>query len=246
MPGFYVSLRVCSGTPLEKPSKTHRRSGCIEPIETQSLAPTILRQIFENQWNIQDRRRIWMILSGWDIHTAMVLGRPAAIDDTLEPMLPVDAPVTTNRPAAPVLPRGADDVPTPLTRALWAYRIMKNLRQIQALEKEGSCPENFSHVDCLDQELRQLDQCIPPCFRRRNPDKSFDSFPECYWLPGARATLPQLLSFNLMALHRPYIFTRAESRSRALEACLDMLQAQREHFESISENQYKTCVYLGT
>lgn len=183
-----------------------------------------------------------MILSGWDIHTAVVLGRPAAIDDTLEPKLPIDAVLTTNRSTSPVLPRGVGDVPTPLTRALWAFQIIKNLRKIQALEKEGSCPEDFSHVDRLDQELRQLDQRIPPFFRRRNPDKSFDSIPDCYWISGARATLPQLLSFNLMALHRPYIFTRAESRARALEACLDMLQAQREHFESIDENQYKTCV----
>ncbi|KAF3076266.1 hypothetical protein CFAM422_001789 [Trichoderma lentiforme] len=203
--------------------------------------------VVENQWNIQDRRRLWMLLSGWDIHTAMVLGRPAAIDDNTEPILPVDVPITANRPLTPVLLRSTDDVPTPLTRAIWAYRIMKNLRHIQALEKEGSYPENYSHVDRLDQELRQLDQSIPPYFRRRNPDKSFDSIPECYWLSGARATLPQLLSFDLIALHRPYIFTRLESRSRALEACLDMLQAQREHFESIEENQYKTFfLFFGT
>ncbi|KAJ4854713.1 fungal specific transcription factor domain-containing protein [Trichoderma breve] len=203
--------------------------------------------VIENQWNIQDRRRLWMLLSGWDIHTAMVLGRPAAIDDNTEPILPVDVPITANRPVTPVMPRGADDVPTPLTRAIWAYRIMKNLRQIQALEKEGSYPEDYSHVDRLDQELRQLDQSIPPYFRRHNPDKGFDSIPECYWLSGARATVPQLLSFDMMALHRPYIFTRPESRSRALEACLDMLQAQREHFESIEENQYKTFfLFFGT
>lgn len=203
--------------------------------------------VFETQWNIQDRRRLWMLLDGWDIHTALVLGRPAAIDDNTEPILPVDVPITANRSVTPVMPRGADDIPTPLTRAIWAYRIMKNLRQIQALEKEGSCPESFLRVDSLDQELRQLDQSIPPYFRRRNPDKSFDSIPECYWLSGARATLPQLLSFDLMALHRPYIFTRLESRSRALDACLDMLQAQREHFDSIDENQYKTFfLFFGT
>ncbi|KAL7911547.1 fungal-specific transcription factor domain-containing protein [Trichoderma velutinum] len=202
---------------------------------------------FENQWNIQDRRRLWMLLSGWDIHTAIVLGRPAAIDDNTEPILPVDVPISANRSVTPILPRVADDVPTPLTRAIWAYRIMKHLHQIQALEKEGPYPEHFSHVDKLDQELRRLDQGIPPYFRRRNPDKSFDSIPECYWLPGARATLPQLLSFSLMALHRPYIFTRIESRSRALEACLDMLQAQREQFESINEKLYKTfLLFFGT
>ncbi|KAK4065903.1 transcriptional regulator family: Fungal Specific TF [Trichoderma aggressivum f. europaeum] len=219
----------------------HRASRDPKPL-TEDIATVI-----ENQWNIQDRRRLWMLLYGWDIHTAMVLGRPAAIDDNTEPILPVDVPITANRPVTPVLPRGADDVPTPLTRAIWAYRIMKNLRQIQELEKEGSCPESFSRIDSLDQELRQLDQNIPPYFRRRNPDKSFDSIPECYWLSGARATLPQLLSFGLVALHRPYIFTRLESRIHALGACLDMLQAQREHFESIEENQYKTFfLFFGT
>ncbi|KAH7116503.1 hypothetical protein B0J13DRAFT_514426 [Dactylonectria estremocensis] len=203
--------------------------------------------VLENQWNIQDRRRIWMILSGWDIHTAMVLGRPPAIVDTLEPTLPIDAFITANRLAAPALPRGAHDAPTPLTRAIWAYRIMNNLRKVQALEKEGSYSNDFSHVDCLDQDMRQLDAQIPPFFCRRNPDRRFDLMSECYWISRARATLPQLLSFNLMALHRPYIFTRAASRSRVLEACLDMLQAQREHFESINENQYKTFfLFFGT
>ncbi|RFU74917.1 fungal specific transcription factor domain-containing [Trichoderma arundinaceum] len=203
--------------------------------------------VLKNQWNIQDRRRIWMLLSGWDIHTAVVLGRPAAIDNTIEPTLPVDAPIAGNRSAAPVLPRCVDDVPTPLTRAIWAYRIMDNLRRVQALEKEGSCPKGFSHVDRLDREIRQLDECIPSFFRRHNPDKKFDSLPECYWISSARATLLQLLSFNLIALHRPYIFTRSTSRSRALEACLDMLQAQRDHFDSIDENQYKTFfLFFGT
>jgi hypothetical protein len=196
--------------------------------------------VLENQWNIQDRRRIWMILSGWDIHTAMVLGRPAAIIDTLEPTLPIDVIIVQNRLANPVLPRGAHDAPTPLTRAIWAYRIMSNLRKVQVLEREGPFSEDFSHVDRLDQEMRQLDADIPCFFHRYNPDRTFDSIPDCYWIPRARATLPQLLSFNLIALHRPYIFTHPASRSRALGACLDMLRAQKEHFESIQENQYRT------
>lgn len=203
--------------------------------------------VLENQWYIQDRRRIWMILSGWDIHTAMVLGRPAAIIDTLEPTLPIDAIIVQNRLANPVVPRGAHDAPTPLTRAIWAYRIMSNLRKVQALERERPFSEDFSHVDRLDQEMRQLDADIPCFFHRYNPDRTFDSIPDCYWIPRARATLPQLLSFNLIALHRPYIFTHPASRSRALGACLDMLRAQKEHFESIQENQYKTFfLFFGT
>ena len=170
----------------------------------------------------------------------MVLGRPTSIHMKVEPALPVDAILTMNRTQTLVLPRGSNDPPTPLTRAIWAYRIMNELRKVQALEKEGSYPEDFFHIDEIDQEMRELAESVIPVFRRQNPDKRFDLNAGYRWLPRARATLPQLLSFNLMALHRPYVFTRAVSRSRALEACLDMLQAQREHFESISENQYKT------
>ncbi|CAH0039984.1 unnamed protein product [Clonostachys rhizophaga] len=204
-------------------------------------------EVLKNEWLIQDRRRIWMILSGWDIHTAMVLGRPATILDDLEPTLPIDAIIIQNRSANPVLPRGSHDAPTPLTRAIWAYRVMSNLRKVQALDKERYSSGDFSQVDSLDQEIRQLDADIPCFFHRYNPDKTFDSHPDCYWIPRARATLPQLLSFNLIALHRPHIFTHAASRSRALGACLDMLQAQKEHFESIEDNQYKTFfLFFGT
>ncbi len=181
-----------------------------------------------------------MILVGWDIHTGIVLGRPTTIDRSINPTLPVDALPPKDTSKTPVIARSEDDPPTPLTRALWAYETMAPLRDILDMEKEGPCPKNFVRVDQVHETLLMMEEHTPPYFRLENPDTRFDSYPECYWLPFVRATLPQLMSFNFMALHRPYIFTRAKSRTEALRASLAMLQAQRMHFHSLKPQQYKT------
>jgi hypothetical protein len=198
--------------------------------------------VLENQWEIQRRRKVWMILVGWDLHMGAVLGRPTTINlnSMSGPTLPVDAPIPKDRSKTPVTVRGENDPPTPLTRALWAYQIMYPLREILDLEKEGPCPKDFSKVDRLHQRLQDIDAQTPSYFRLDNPDMTYDDLPKCYWIPYCRATLPQLLSFNLMALHRPYIFTRPQSRTRALQASLDMLHAQRIHFQGLKPQQYKT------
>lgn len=182
-----------------------------------------------------------MILVGWDVHTGVVLGRPISISVSMaSPTLPVDAPIPKDRSRTPVLPRSENDPPTPLTRAIWAYHVMAPLREIVELEKEGACPKDFSKVDALHQRMLEIEAQTPPYFRLENPDTTFDDHPDCYWLPFVRATLPQLMSFNFMALHRPYIFTRPKSRKAALLASLNMLHAQRLHFQSLKPQQYKT------
>lgn len=184
-----------------------------------------------------------MILVGWDVHTGVVLGRPISISVGMaSPTLPVDAPIPKDRSKTPVLPRNENDPPTPLTRAIWAYHVMVPLRHIVELEKEGACPKDFSKVDALHRQLLDVESQTPPYFRLENPDTRFDDHPDCYWLPYVRATLPQLMSFNFMALHRPYIFTRPKSRTAALRASLNMLHAQRLHFQSLKPQQYKTSV----
>ncbi|KAK3344125.1 fungal-specific transcription factor domain-containing protein [Lasiosphaeria hispida] len=204
--------------------------------------------ILENQWEIQRRRRIWMILIGWDTHTGAVLGRPTTINfSAVQPTLPIDAPAPKDRSRTPVLPREEDDPPTTLTRAIWAYHVMAPLRDILELEKEGPSPKDFSKVDMLHQRLIDVDAQTPAWFRLENPDTRYDDHPDCYWLPSVRATMPQLMMFNQMALHRPYIFTRPHSRTEALKASLGMLHAQRLHFKSLQPHQYKTfSLFFGT
>ncbi|KAL2184853.1 hypothetical protein L209DRAFT_765716 [Thermothelomyces heterothallicus CBS 203.75] len=204
--------------------------------------------VLENQWEVQRRRKAWMTLVQWDIHMASVLGRPTTTDLRMAtPSLAVDAPVPKDRSKTPVLPRGENDTPTPVTRTIWAYHVTRPLKEILELEKEGPCPKDFSRVDRLHDELLDLEARTPAFFRLENPDTRFDALPECAWLPLARVVFPQLISFELMALHRPYIFTRPKSRTEALKASLDMLDAQRLHFQSLRPQMYKTfSVFFGT
>ncbi|KAL2020765.1 hypothetical protein VTK56DRAFT_7963 [Thermocarpiscus australiensis] len=204
--------------------------------------------VLENQWEIQRRRKAWMTLVEWDVHMACLLGRPTNISlGMVQPSLPVDAPPPKNRSKTPVLPRGENDPPTPLTKSIWAYRVVRPLMEILELEKEGPCPKDFRRVDRLHDELLDLAARTPPCLRPENPDTRFDALPACYWLPMARLVLPQFLSFQLMALHRPYVFTRAKSRTEALKASLDMLHAQRLHFMALKPQMYKTfSLFFGT
>ncbi|EGZ70032.1 hypothetical protein NEUTE2DRAFT_112485 [Neurospora tetrasperma FGSC 2509] len=214
--------------------------------------------ILQNQWEIQRRRKVWLILVTWDIHCGATLGRPSTIDLTTNPpILPIDValPTTTTtmtncRSPTPIIPRSEEnDPPTPLTRILWTYKITLQLVSILALEKEGPCPASFSKVDLLHQHLVDLENSIPSYFRLHNPDTRFDSLPQCYWIPWARALLPQLTAFNFMALHRPYIFARPLSRQLAVErGCLAMLRAQRTHFEILRREmrQNTFTLFFGT
>ncbi len=197
--------------------------------------------VLENQWEIQRRRKLWMILVSWDVHTGVVLGRPTTIDLSIRPpTLPVDAPIPKDRSKTPVIARDPDSPPTPLTRSIWAHHVMNPLREVLDLEKEGPCPKDFSKVEKLHQKLVDIEAQTPAYFRLENPDTRFDNDPDCYWVPFVRATLPQLTSFNFIALHRPYIFTHPKSRTEALRASLNMLHAQRLHFQSLKPPQYKT------
>ena len=136
--------------------------------------------VLENQWEIERRRRIWMILVGWDIHTGVVLGRPVSETGMARITLPVDCPVPKDRSKTPVFPRAEDDPPTPLTRAIWAYHIMVPLRAIVEMEKEGAWPKNFAKVDALHQTLLDLEAQTPSYFRLENPDTRFDYLPDWY------------------------------------------------------------------
>lgn len=205
-------------------------------------------EALEKMWMAQSRRRVWMTLLGWDLHTGAVLGRPTSVDYRLVNRTPpVDSIIPKDRRKSPIIQRGENDPPTPLTRVMWSWEVMKPLREILDLEKEGPFPKDFSKVEKIHKELLDLQARTPPPFRLENPDTRFDNLPECQWLPFVRPTLPQLLSFNIMALHRPYVFTRATSRYEALKASIDMLEAQKLYYSILKPQQHKTfTLFFGT
>ncbi|KAK3320745.1 hypothetical protein B0T19DRAFT_247149 [Cercophora scortea] len=244
----YVALVTESwhaiGTAIRDAQEIGLHRDCFDPKPKGDDADSVR----ENQWEIEHRRKVWMNLVICDIQTGMVLGRPMTTEHSSMPCtLPVDALHSTDRSKDPVVARTENDPPTPLTRLLWIYEITMPLKEVVALEKEGPCPTDFSKVDKLRQVMLDVEARTPPYFREKNPDTKFDRVPECYWLPAGRRMFPHLQSFSMMALHRPYIFTRPSSRTEALKASLRMLSAQRTHFGLLQPHQYKMfSLFFGT
>ncbi|KAK3683921.1 fungal-specific transcription factor domain-containing protein [Podospora appendiculata] len=244
----YVALVTESwhaiGTAIRDAQEIGLHRDCFDPKPKGDDVESVLA----NQWEIQHRRKVWMNLVICDVQTGMVLGRPMTIEHNAMPAtLPVDAVLPIDRSKSPPVARGEDDPPTPLTRLLWIYEITMLLREVVALEKEGPCPTDFSKVDKLREVMLDVEARTPPFFREKNPDTKFDRVPSCYWLPAGRGMFPHLFSFSMMALHRPYIFTRPTSRTEALKASLRMLTAQRMHFKKLQPYQYKMfSLFFGT
>ena len=196
--------------------------------------------VLENLWLEQLRRRMWLLLSLWDIHMALVLGRPTTIDPRDgKPFFPIDAPAPANRREEAPAPRTETDPPTSLTVLLWSSELSAPLWDIFNLEKEDPHQNNFAKVEEMHKLINQISLHCPPFFRSQNPDTTFDDHPSCYWLPCARPMFQNYTAFTIMALHRPYIFTSSSSRTAALKAGLDILRAQRTLFNLLSSVHYK-------
>ncbi|PMD28830.1 hypothetical protein L207DRAFT_446492 [Hyaloscypha variabilis F] len=201
---------------------------------------TTPEEVLENLWFEQLRRRVWMLLSLWDIHMAVVLGRPTTIDSRDgKPTFPIDAPIPVNRREIAPAPRTDSDPPTPLTMLLWNVEVAAPLWDIFNLEKEDPRQNNIARVEKMHKLLNQISMHCPPFFRHENTDTSFDHLPGCTWLPAARQYFRSTTNFTIMALHRPYIFTNPSSRTAALKAGLEILRAQRAYFDLIRVNHYK-------
>lgn len=211
-------------------------SDSLDPQPKNSSAEAIL----ENQWLIQRRRRMYALLTVWDLNCALVLGRPGTIDwnQTL-PTAPIDAPVPQHRSKTPVVPRSRNDRPTPITVSLWIHQLCGPLHAIQNLDAEMSSPQSFEKVMQIHQSILELDSRTPPELVLDNPDTRFDKDSNVHWIQAARLYVAQLYQFGLMALHRPYVFHQKQSRTEAVKASLRMLEIQQLTFEGLSSDSWR-------
>lgn len=173
-------------------------------------------------------------------HMAIVLGRPTTVDcRDGKPTFPIDAPIPVNRREVAPAPRTADDPPTPLTMLLWTAELSAPLWDIFNLERDDPNQNDFGKVELMHKMIKQINFHCPPPFRAYNPDTTFDSHQGCYWLARSRPLFQTAAAFTIMALHRPYIFTNSLSRTEALIAGLDILRAQRNFFNMLTNVHYK-------
>jgi len=171
----------------------------------------------------------------------LILGRPGTVDWRHGlPSIPVDALPPSDRSTTPVVQRHDDkDPPTPLTRGLWLHALTLPLREIQDLEQDGPYPKDFYKVDMVHHHIMELNDQKPAAFRLNNPDTRWDNVPGTVWIKSTRLYVAQLHEFSLMALHRPYIFHRKESRVEALRASVEMLELQRLFFEGLPPEAWR-------
>ncbi|KAJ2903891.1 fungal-specific transcription factor domain-containing protein [Zalerion maritima] len=194
-----------------------------------------------NAWRIQRRRRLWMSLVSWDLHSSMILGRPPTIDITAPmPTPPIDAHVSASRYSTYPHLRDPEEPPTRLTRSVWVSKTMQPLKDILTMGKESRAgPEACKLVDIVHESISRLEREVPPFFDLDHADTRFDSHPDCAWVPGTRMLIKQIIASMFMALHRPFVFSQAHSRREALRACLTILDVQRIQFVSLPPHQYR-------
>ena len=176
----------------------------------------------------------------------MVLGKPLNFkvgDYTIIP--PIDCEIPRNRTSTAPFQRIDYDKPNTFTVRLLEYQIHRYLPQVRELEAEGAHPRDFSKVERLHQVALDYIATMPPTYRFKNPDRSFDD--ACPMLASQREFLCATVWLFLLVLHRPYIFSMAKSRTEILKAGIQMLNAQQRLFLSLKPHHYRmfTLAYLS-
>lgn len=174
--------------------------------------------------------KIWVVLHIWDVHMAVVLGRPIAT------CLEINAFADTiendeQRQESFFRWKSETDPPRPFDIILAGYNVAyRYFQDIHRLEQSGASIQDYPTVTRIHATIKMNIDLLPSWCRWDNPNLKFDHHYGCQWLPIAREGLSSLIHLVLLTLHRPYIFTIANSRTEALAAGIAILRAQERLF----------------
>ncbi|KAJ5091093.1 hypothetical protein NUU61_005963 [Penicillium alfredii] len=174
--------------------------------------------------------RIWIVLHIWDIHMAVVLGRPIVTELQLDAFA---RNVEDDEKQQNVFSNWKTETnpPRPFDIILAGYSVAyRYFPQIHRLENNGAHLEDYGVVEDIHAAIQENLLRLPSWCRLENADPKFDQCPGCQWLPVAREGLFSLIHLVLLTLHRPYVFSVAKSRTAALEAGIAILRAQERLF----------------
>lgn len=183
--------------------------------------------------------KIWVVLHIWDIHMAVVLGRPIATDLKIDDFART---VDNDESRRELFSHWKTDTdpPRPFDIILAGYTVAyRYFPDIHRLEQNGARPQDYAVVESIHTKLKNSLELLPSWCRLENPDTTFDQTPGCQWLPVAREGLTSLIHLVFLTLHRPYIFSVATSRTEALKAGIVILRAQERLFQQSEPHQCK-------
>ena len=169
------------------------------------------------------------------------LGRPGTINKHHGfPTPPVDIVVPKDRAREPVVLRNEwRDPPTPITGLLWLSQLLQPLFEIQDLEREGPHPKDPLKVENIHRQITNLEATTPAIFWTHGSESMWDDREDMQWLQLLRWHYASQQAFNRMALHRPYVFHRKQSRDEALKASLDVLDCGKQMFAGLPQDHWR-------
>jgi len=174
--------------------------------------------------------KVWVVLHIWDLHMAVVLGRPIVTDIQIDEYARSIQDETKRHDLFSHWKTEVDP-PRPFDIIMAgynvAYRYFKDIHQIEA---NGAKPEDYTTVENIHTAIQANMKLLPSWCLLINPNTTFDQLPGCQWLPNARDGLWSLINLVILALHRPFIFSFVNSRTEALKAAKSILMAQERLF----------------
>ncbi|KAF3400080.1 hypothetical protein F1880_008415 [Penicillium rolfsii] len=183
--------------------------------------------------------KIWIVLHIWDIHMAVVLDRPIATDLRMDDFTRT---VKNDQKRRELFShwQTATDPPRAFDVILAGYNVAyRYFPEIHRLEQNGARPQDYAVVKGIHAALKKNLELLPSWCRLEDPDITFDQMPGCHWLPLAREGLSSLIHLVFLTLHRPYIFSKANSRTEALKAGIAILRAQERLFQRAELQSYR-------
>lgn len=163
---------------------------------------------------------------------ALAFGRPMFINlKECTVTSPIDCDIPRDRLKRVPVARSNTDKPTPMTERLLRYKLSRRFCEIRELENEGPLPSNGEKVRELHHFAINFRKSLPAIFSPTNTDTTWDT--ECPFVPTHRELLSYLVDFFLVALHRPYIFTREKSQLQVYKSSLAILDSQERLFEVV-------------
>ncbi|KAJ5988173.1 transcriptional regulator family: Fungal Specific TF [Penicillium waksmanii] len=183
--------------------------------------------------------RAWVVLHIWDVHMAVVLGRPIATDFQIDHFARTIGDEETRQNLFSHW-QSETDPPRPFDIILAGYNVAyRYFKDIHQLENNGANSKDYSVVENISAAIKENLELLPSWCHLEHPDTKFDQLLGCQWLPVARDGLSSLIHFVILALHRPFIFSVANSRTEALKAGISILRAQERLFEQLEPRQRK-------
>ncbi|KAI9036653.1 transcription factor [Aspergillus affinis] len=183
--------------------------------------------------------RVWVVLHIWDVHMAVVLGRPIATNIQIDRFARTVEDEENRRELFSHW-QTETDPPRPFDIILAGYNVAyRYFKDIHQLEHNGANSQDYPIVEHIGATIKKNLECLPSWCRLENPDTKFDGLHGCQWLPVARDGLSSLIHFVILALHRPFIFSFASSRTEALKAGISVLHVQERLFKQSEPHQRK-------